>query len=602
MGLTKLLVANRAEIAIRIVRAAQDLGISTVGVAPEDDLGSLHTRVADRSVTLAGRGAAAYLDVAAIVEAAVANGCDGLHPGYGFLAENAELARACESAGILFVGPTPAHLTRFGDKLEARALATALDVPLVAGTGHDTTVEEAEAFLADNGPLMIKAVAGGGGRGMRPVRPGQEVAPAWERARSEAQAAFGNPAVYVETLIERARHIEVQIIGDGATVAHLGERECTLQRQNQKIVEIAPSPSLTTDAQQTVTEAAVAMAAEVGYRSLGTWEFLVDADGQSRVAFMETNARIQVEHTVTEEVTGVDLVQAQLRIAGGETLGDLGLDQAGIPAPRGHAVQVRVNSETMTAEGTARPSGGTLVAFEAPTGPGIRTDTYGYVGYTTNPAFDSLLAKVIGHASSTVYADAVQRARRALAEFRVEGVATNIGFLQALLDRPEVVANDVTTSFVTDNAAELVDAAAGFEQRYFATAVPSEQQPGLAGARVDPSDPLAVLTHGSIDGPEPATGPGPGGPAGAPPPPPSVAVNSAIAGPDGSVALEAPLQGTIVAINVAEGDAVAEGQQLLVMEAMKMEHEIRATVTGVVRQLAVAVGDTVFDGHPLAFI
>ncbi len=617
MGLTNLLVANRGEVAIRIMRAARDLGLSTVAVAPEDDLGSLHTRMGDRLVTLEGRGAAAYLDIEAIIAAAEANGCDSLHPGYGFLAENPELARACDAAGVVFVGPTADQLARFGDKLSARALAERLDVPLAVGTAGDTSLADAERFLADNGPMMIKAVAGGGGRGMRPVQPGGDVAAARERARSEAESAFGNPAVYCETLIERARHIEVQIIGDGHSVVHLGERECTLQRQHQKIVEVAPSPSLSDEARATVTSAAISMAGELGYRSLGTWEFLVDADDQSRIAFMETNARLQVEHTVTEAVTGVDLVQTQLRIAAGAKLDELALTQAEVPPPRGFAVQVRVNSETMAPDGTARPSGGTLTAFEAPSGPGIRTDTHGYTGYTTNPGFDSLLAKVIGHGPGTSYADAVQRTRRALAEFRLAGPATNIGFLQALLDRPEVVANDVTTTFVADNAPELVAAAERLEQRYFGTAAPAEERPGFAGARVDPSDPLAVLTHGSIDGAAEGGGEAGGGPvagtrlAGPPPPPPpppagpSPAGRSASGGgpaADGTVAIEAPLQGTIVAVTVAEGEAVAEGQQLLVMEAMKMEHEIRAHSAGIVRRLPVAVGDTIFEGHALAFI
>ena len=597
MPLTKLLIANRGEIAIRIMRAARDLGLATVAVAGEDDLGSLHTRVGDETLTLEGRGAAAYLDIASIVAAAVDSGCDAIHPGYGFLAENAALATACDAAGITFVGPTPDQLAVFGDKLQARALAARLDVPLAPGTVGDTSVAEAEAFLADNGPMMIKAVAGGGGRGMRPVRPGDDVAAAHERARSEANAAFGNPAVYVEALIERARHIEVQVIGDGTVVSQLGERECTLQRQNQKIVEVAPSPTLSSTAREVVATAAVAMAADIGYRSLGTWEFLVDADDDTRISFMETNARLQVEHTVTEEVLGIDLVQSQLKIASGASLADLGLTQDRVPEPRGHAVQVRVNAESMTAEGTARPSGGTLVAFEAPTGPGIRTDTYGYVGYTTNPGFDSLLAKVIGHAPGNDYADAVRRTRSALGEFRVEGIATNIGFLQALLGRPEVLANDVTTAYVTEKSPELVEEAGQREQRYFASASASDQVPGLAGARVDSDDPLAVLNHGTLDVAAAASVGGP-----PPPPAPPVAASSALVGPDGSIAVEAPLQGTIVAVSVEEGDAVAEGQQLAVMEAMKMEHVIVARADGIVRQLAVTVGDTVFEGHPLVFV
>ena len=612
MSLTKLLVANRGEIAIRIMRAAHDLDIATVAVAGEDDLGSLHTRVADELVTLPGRGASAYLDLAAVVAAAAEHGCDALHPGYGFLAENADLAQACDQAGVTFVGPTAEQLAQFGDKLQARALALDVGVPLTPGTSVDTSLAEVTTFVEEHGPAMIKAVAGGGGRGMRPIRPGDDLAAAYDRARSEAEASFGNPALYVESLVEQARHIEVQIIGDGATVSHVGERECTLQRQNQKIVEVAPSPTLDPATREALTDAAVRMASEVGYRSLGTWEFLVDAssDGDS-FAFLETNARLQVEHTVTEEVTGVDLVQAQLRIAGGSTLDDLGLEQRDIPSPRGHAVQVRVNTETMTDDGLARPSGGTLVAFDAPTGPGIRTDTYGYVGYTTNPGFDSLLAKVIGHAPGRDYADAVNRTRRALGEFRIEGVATNVGFLQALLDRPEVKANQVTTSFVTENAGALVEAASGLEQRYFAMApMPSAGGPtaqgqpaigtGLAGAQVDANDPLAVLSHGSLD----ASGEPSGPPPPPPPPPPaaSLAVSSSLVGPDGTIAIEAPLQGTVVQVDVVEGDEVGAGQQVAVMEAMKMEHVITAAVNGVVHQVTVAVGDTIFEGHPLVFV
>ncbi len=610
MTLTKLLVANRGEIAIRITRAARDLGLATVAVAPDDDGGSLHNRVADESVSLPGRGAAAYLDVEAIVAAATSSGCDALHPGYGFLAENGELARACDRAGVTFVGPSPEALDTFGDKLAARRLATAVGVPLAAGTVADTSLAEAEAFLADRPAMMIKAVAGGGGRGMRLVRHGDDVAAAWERARSEAATAFGSPAVYVEALIERARHIEVQIVGDGRAVSHLGERECTLQRQHQKLIELAPSPTLDPGIRDRITAAAVAMAAEVGYRSLGTWEFLVDdaADPSSdgAVSFLETNARLQVEHTVTEEVTGIDLVQAQLRIAGGASLADLGLTQDRVPEPRGHAIQVRVNTETMTADGTARPTAGTLTAFEAPSGPGVRTDTYGYVGYTTHPGFDSLLAKVVGHAPGPL-ADAATRARRALSEFRIEGVATNIGFLQALLDRPEVAANDVTTSFIAERGAELLAAAERFDQRYFALAPVGEAPAatgasrGLAGAAIDSSDPLAVLQHGAIDRPGPETS----ATAGGPPPPPTPTGTGPVGpltGPDGTVAVEAPLQGTIVAVDVKPGDEVAAGHQLLVMEAMKMEHEVVATVAGVVRLVGVAEGDTVFEGHPLAFI
>ena len=605
MGLKKLLIANRGEIAVRVARGAAELGISTVAVSGADDAASLHTRVADEAVTLDGRGVAPYLDVDQVVGAAVAAGCDAIHPGYGFLAENPALAVACDAAGVVFVGPTAGQLALFGDKVAARRLAEKHGVPLVPATNGATSLAQAAAFGAEHGPMMIKAVAGGGGRGIRPVLGPDELEAAYERCISEATAAFGLGDVYVERLIERARHIEVQIIGDSAAVSHLGERECTLQRQNQKIVEIAPSPSLSPSARQRICDAAVAMASGTGYRSLGTWEFLVDADDPDTVAFIEVNARIQVEHTVTEEVTGVDLVAAQLRIAGGATLADVGLTQTDIGAPLGHAIQCRVNTETMADDGTARPSGGTLTAFEPPTGPGIRTDTYGFVGYGTNPSFDSLLAKVIGHSRSSDYADAVRRTRRALGEFRIDGVATNLSFLAALMDRPEVGANDITTRFVTDNAAELCAAAADVASLWAPAASGAVAGAGgLAGARVD-DDPLAVLRHGDIEGASTDRAASDAVRAqamsGAAASLQGVPV-ATITGPDGSVGVPAPLQGTIVSISVAEGDAVAAGQQVAVMEAMKMEHVVTSTVTGVVRMLGVAAGDIVYEGHSLLFV
>ncbi len=605
MGLKKLLIANRGEIAVRVARAASELGISTVAIASSDDVTSLHTRVADESFTLDGRGVAPYLDADQVVRVAAETGCDAIHPGYGFLAENPALALASKAAGIAFVGPTALQLELFGDKLAARALAQQHHVPLLPATSEPTSVEAARAFLDEHGPMMIKALAGGGGRGMRVVRSADEVEAAYERCASEAAAAFGNGDLYVEQLIERARHIEVQIVGDGESAAHLGERECTLQRQNQKIVEIAPSPTLAPETRQAVCDAAVEMAKAVGYRSLGTWEFLIDADDPNTIAFCEVNARIQVEHTVTEEVTGVDLVAAQLRIAGGARLADVGLTHPDVPSPRGYAIQCRVNTETMQPDGTARPSGGVLGAFEPPTGPGIRTDTYGYVGYGTNPSFDSLLAKVIAYSPSRNYADAVRRARRALGEFRIDGVATNQGFLAALLDRPEMVANELTTSFVADHAEALCAAAAQTATVWAPVeAAAAAGVAGRAGAVVD-DDPLAVLRHGAIDDAPAdraasdavraqAMAAGTASLHGVP--------VATVTGPDGSIAVAAPLQGTIVSLSVAEGDPVAEGQQVAVMEAMKMEHVVTSTVTGIVRMVGVTPGDTVYDGHSLLFV
>ena len=306
-------------------------------------------------------------------------------------------------------------------------------MPVLPGSAGAVDLAGAEAFLAGLGPagaMVIKAVSGGGGRGMRVVEDAGGVAEAYARCRSEAKAAFGNGAVYVEELIPRARHIEIQVVGDGCGgVSHLGERECSVQRRHQKIVEIAPSPQLSEALRSRIAAAAVRMAQAVGYRSLGTFEFLVDATADDRFVFIEANARLQVEHTVTEEVTGVDLVQSQLRIAGGECLADLGLTQESVPAPRGYAIQSRVNLEQMQPDGTVRPAGGMLTVFEAPSGPGVRVDTYGCAGYATNPNFDSLLGKVIAASPSPDFGAAVKRSLRALDEFQIDGVETNIGFL-----------------------------------------------------------------------------------------------------------------------------------------------------------------------------
>ncbi|GAB4321060.1 MAG: pyruvate carboxylase [Dehalococcoidia bacterium] len=601
MSLRTVLVANRGEIAIRIMRAAAELGIRSVAVYSEDDANSLHVRKADEARPLRGRGAAAYLDIEQLLSVAAGAGCDAVHPGYGFLAENAEFARRCAAAGVTFVGPTPEALALLGDKAAARALAAREGVPVLAGTHGPVTLDEAKGFMEGLGrPIVIKAVAGGGGRGMRIVRDLAELPAAYERCRSEARAAFGNGDVYAEQLMERARHVEVQVIADATGAAsHVWERECSLQRRNQKLVEVAPSPALSDAVRARLCDAAVRLAAAAGYQSLGTFEFLVDATGgpgdDTTFAFIEANARLQVEHTVTEEVTAIDLVKAQLQVAGGATLSGLRLDQPHIPAPRGYAIQLRVNTETMDADGTVRPAGGTLAAFEPPTGPGIRVDTYGYTGYRTNPSFDSLLAKVIAHAPDGTFADAVAKAYRALCEFRIEGVATNLPFLQALLKHPEVAAGRFYTRFVDDHVEELVSASAGEHRRLYFEAPNGGAASRLrAGVRVDPKDPLAVLAYGKSGGPPP-------GPAATVEEPPAPAEYDVVA-PEGTVAVRAPMQGTVVSIAITPGEAVRKGQQLFVMEAMKMEHVIAAGASGIVRSVEVEQGDTVYEGAPLAFI
>jgi pyruvate carboxylase len=335
MEFKRLMVANRGEIAIRIMRAAAELGIETVAIYSEDDALSLHARKADHAHGLSGRGVGAYLDAEQIVAAARTLECDAIHPGYGFLSENAPFARLCAANGICFVGPSPDLLELFGDKLKARELAERCRVPILHGTPAAVSLEQAQEFFAglpEGAAMMLKAVAGGGGRGMRAVYHAEEIREAYRRCESEARAAFGDGALYAEELMSRARHIEVQVIGDGSgAVSHLWERECSIQRRNQKIVEIAPSPSLDAAMRERLTAAAVRIAAAVHYTNLGTFEFLADAQQGGRFVFIEANPRLQVEHTVTEEVTGIDLVKTQIELAAGKTLAELGLRQSEVP-------------------------------------------------------------------------------------------------------------------------------------------------------------------------------------------------------------------------------------------------------------------------------
>lgn len=611
MKLTSLLIANRGEIAIRVMRAAAEMGIRTVAVFSEDDAQSLHTRKADEARPLRGAGAAAYLDGEQILTAAKEAGCGAIHPGYGFLSENAVFAQRCIEEGIIFVGPRAEVLALFGDKVQARALAERCKVPVLSGTTGPTSLEQAREFfssLRNGGAIMIKAVAGGGGRGMRAVSQIQDLEDAYTRCQSEALQSFGNGDVYVERLLPRARHIEVQILGDGTgTVSHLGERECSIQRRNQKVVEVAPSPGLPTGLRARLTSAAVHLAEAVHYNNVGTFEFLVDATDPTNLsddttfAFIEANPRLQVEHTVTEEVTGVDLVQIQLQLAAGRSLAELGLQQSVAPQPRGFALQVRINMETMNSDGSVRPAGGVLTAFEAPSGPGVRVDSFGYAGYRTSPRFDSLLAKLIGYSRSSNFSDVAAKTYRALCEFKIEGVPTNVPFLQSLLRHPDFLASRVYTRFVEDHISELVSPGHNIHQRLFfdqtTYQAPGETpgaKPTRAGAKLNSIDPLAVLAHGKGEGKISSTSSAL-----------STAVNVShqdVTGPDSTVTVRAPIQGTIVSVEVREGDLVRKGQQLLIMEAMKMEHVIQADTSGIVRQVAVTKGDTIFEGHPLAFI
>lgn len=577
MSFERVLVANRGEIAIRIIRAASEAGLGAVAVYSEDDAASLHIKMADTAVGLAGKGAAAYLDGAGLIAAAKEAGCDAVHPGYGFLSENAGFARQCAEAGLCFIGPAPETLDLFGDKGAARALADEIGVPILSGTVAPTSLADAQAFLEDlgeGGAVMVKAAAGGGGRGMRAVSVPGELAAAYDICRDEALAAFGNGDLYLERYLARARHIEVQIAGDGTgAVCHFGDRDCSVQRRHQKILEIAPAPNLSEALRGKLTDAALKLAAAANYKNIGTVEFLVADD---EIYFIEANARLQVEHTVTEAVTGEDLVRLQFDLAAGASLDLLGLN-GDAPSPRGFAIQARVNMETMAEDGTVRPSGGRLSAFEIPSGPGIRVDTFGYAGYLTSPNFDSLLAKVIVHTNGRVFEDAVRKTKLALSEFKVEGVSTNMPFLQAVLGHDDFVNGETHTAFLDAEMSKLVKGEAT-QKRYF------EAEQEKTNPKLNASDPLAILDHGRS----------------------TVAQDNkddvSVTAPDGTVPITAPMLGTIVSVTVQESDMVHKGQQVLILEAMKMQHVVASDVNGYLRRVVAAEGETVMEGQALAFV
>jgi len=573
MALTRLLVANRGEIAVRILRTAAAMGIESVAVYSADDDRCLHVRRADHAVALRGHGPAAYLDGAALVAVAGDHGCDAIHPGYGFLSENAAFAAACEEAGLRFVGPSADTLRVLGDKSAARGLAERCAVPVLPGTGRIDDPAAAQAFFADLGDgaaVMVKAIAGGGGRGMRAVTSAGELEAALRRCRAEALAAFGIGDIYLEKLLVAPRHIEVQIVGDGSgRCVPLGERDCSIQRRHQKLIEIAPAPRIPGTLRAALIDAALRMAQHLSYRSAGTFEFLIDT-GSGSFYFIEANPRLQVEHTVTEEISGIDLVAVQLRIAAGATLADIGL--ATPPPLRGTALQMRVNTETVDRDGGVRPSRGTLRAFDIPSGHGVRTDTAGYTGYSPNPNFDSLVAKVVVHSDDSDFATAVRKAQRALRELRIDGVETNQAYLDRILSHPDFAAARFHTDFAASCTAGPDD---GVAPLFFSADAPV---PGrtTVGARVDAGDPLAVLEHGKTQS------------------------TDADGGPAADVgAVVAQLQGTVVSVEVEAGHRVVAGQEIIVLEAMKMHHVVAAERAGVIRAVYVAPGDTVAEGQPL---
>jgi acetyl/propionyl-CoA carboxylase alpha subunit/acetyl-CoA carboxylase carboxyltransferase component len=525
-----VLVANRGEVAIRVIRAAAESGIRSVAVYSQDDAGAMHQRAADESVPLEAAGPAAYLDAGAMVAAARATGCDLLHPGWGFLSEQPELARNCREAEIRFVGPEAETLEILGDKVRAQDLAAYHGLPVLLRTPGAATLDEAAELLTQVGPhrgIMLKAAAGGGGRGIRAVGSASELPRAYRDCVAEAKAAFGDGRVFAELYLQQCRHIEVQVVGDGqGSVAVVGDRDCSIQRNWQKLIEIAPAPALPASVRASLWDAARRLAEAVRYRSVGTFEFLLDPADLSWW-FMEANPRLQVEHTITEQVSGIDLVHAQFGIAAGRPLADLGL-AGGTPAQAGTAVQLRLNAERVTPTGAVQPSAGTLTTVSFPSGPGIRIDTAFAAGDVISPRFDSLLAKIIVHAPQGGLAAAAQQARWALERTNVTGVDTNRHLLGALLSDPRLAAGELSTSFMHSH----------LETSTAAT-------------------PQAAASPGST--------------------------------PDSAIVVSG-MSGVVTRIEVAVGEVVEQGADLIQVEAMKMQHVLTAPVTGRISSINVREG------------
>ncbi|OLR93579.1 acetyl-CoA carboxylase family protein [Actinokineospora bangkokensis] len=529
----RVLVANRGEIAVRVARAAASIGVGSVAVFTGDDRDARHTRVADEAHPVPD-----YLDVDALLAVAERSGAGLVHPGYGFLSESAEFAQRCADAGLVFAGPAPRVLRLLGDKARARELAAGLGVPVLPATPGGVDPREAAGFAA-GGSVVVKAVAGGGGRGMRVVHPGEDLAFAMDRCRSEAERAFGGGELYLERYLPDARHVEVQVVGDGRDVVHVGDRECSVQRRHQKLIEVAPCTTVPDDVREQLFDAALRIAGETAYSGLGTVEFLVAG---REWYFLEVNPRVQVEHTVTEAVTGLDLVAAQLGIALGGSLADVGVTP--VPPPRGLAVQCRVNLEEPQADGSARATSGVLDEFEVPTGPGVRVDTGAHRGARTTARYDSLLAKVVTHVPHTDLARAADAAGAALADFRVAGPGTNLGFLRAVLRHPVFCAGQWTTTTLDALAAELVphgaSAASADLVAPFAGSV--VDVPARVGAHVAAGQPLVVVEAMKMEH-----------------------------------VLVAGVSGTVVEVRPAAGTAVADGDLLVRLDADDEQAEAVAT-------------------------
>ncbi|MPZ27357.1 MAG: ATP-grasp domain-containing protein [Micromonosporaceae bacterium] len=572
-----VLIANRGEIAVRVIRACRDAGLASVAVYADPDRDALPARLADQAYALGGDTAAdTYLRVDKLLDVAARSGADAVHPGYGFLAENADFAEAVTGAGLTWIGPPPAAIRALGDKVAARHLAMRAGAPLVPGTADPVAgPDEVVAFAEQHGlPVAIKAAFGGGGRGLKVARTLAEIPAQFESATREAVAAFGRGECFVERYLDRPRHVEAQVLADQhGTVVVMGTRDCTLQRRHQKLVEEAPAPFLTEPQRAAIHASAKAICAEAGYVGAGTVEYLVGSDGV--VSFLEVNTRLQVEHPVTEETTGVDLVREQFRIAAGEPL-----RWREDPAPRGHAIEFRINGEDPGRD--FLPAPGTVTGLRLPAGPGVRVDAGIEAGGVVGGNFDSLLAKLI--VTGETRTEALERARRALAELAVDGLATVLPFHRLVVRDSAFTAEPFTvhTRWIE------TDWAGGVEP-FAAPAGSGDPEPAretvvveVGGKRLEVSLPAGFGTGGG--------GAGAGRPA---PRRRGGGSQSTVAGGD---ALTAPMQGTIVKVTAAEGDQVSEGDPVIVLEAMKMEQPLNAHKSGKVSGLTAAVGDVVSPG------
>ncbi|MEW9526993.1 biotin carboxylase N-terminal domain-containing protein [Microbispora sp. NPDC049125] len=570
----KILIANRGEIAVRIARACQDAGLTSVAVYADQDLDALHVRVADEAHALGGQSPAdTYLNIGKLLAVARQTGADAVHPGYGFLSENADFARAVEDAGLIWIGPPPAAIIALGDKVQARHIAQRVGAPLVAGTADPVSgVDEVIAFADEHGlPVAIKAAFGGGGRGLKVARTREEIPGLYESAVREAVTAFGRGECFVERYLDRPRHVETQCLADThGNVVVVSTRDCSLQRRHQKLVEEAPAPFLSGEQRELLYSSSKAILREAGYVGAGTCEFLVGQDGT--ISFLEVNTRLQVEHPVTEEVAGVDLVREMFRIAEGEALG---YDD---PVLRGHSIEFRINAED-PGRGFL-PAPGTITSMRVPAGPGVRLDAGYETGMSVPQAFDSLVAKLIVTGASR--RQALERSRRALAEFEIDGMPTVLPFHRAVVDDPAFTGEpfSIHTRWIeTEFANEIppyegdVDGGVPAERERITVEVGGKRLevvlPAGLGAASRPAETRKAPRRAGSNGARKAAG---------------------------GDSLVSPMQGTIVKVVAAEGDTVAAGDTIVVLEAMKMEQPLTAHKAGTLTGLAAAVGQTVTAG------